>query len=122
MHHCKVMIVDGLWTSVGSTNFDSRFFSVNDEANLNVLNAFFAEAQRAAFDADLRLPRRVTLEDWECRGWLHKLLDALASTYFAVVSRVRASGISVRKCLRTQMHLAHKVGWNQGLKSIFVPD
>src|SRR6185295_582238 len=32
MFHCKVMVVDGLWTSVGSTNFDTRSFSTNDEA------------------------------------------------------------------------------------------
>jgi len=80
MYHCKVMIVDGLWTSVGSTNFDSRSFSVNDEANLNVLDAPFALAQRAIFDADLRLSRRVTLAEWESRGWRDKLLDALAGT------------------------------------------
>ena len=35
MYHCKVMIVDGLWTTVGSTNFDPRSFSLNDEANVN---------------------------------------------------------------------------------------
>ena len=80
MYHCKVMIVDGLWTSVGSTNFDSRSFSVNDEANLNVLDAPFAETQRATFDADLQLSRRVTLEEWENRSWTDKLLDALAGT------------------------------------------
>ena len=74
------MIVDGLWTSVGSTNFDSRSFSVNDEANLNVLDAPFAETQRATFDADLQLSRRVTLEEWENRSWTDKLLDALAGT------------------------------------------
>ena len=80
MYHCKVMIVEGLWTSVGSTNFDSRSFSVNDEANLNVLDASFAEAQRATFDADIRLSHRVTLAEWEARGWREKLLNALART------------------------------------------
>ena len=80
MYHCKVMIVDGLWTSVGSTNFDSRSFSVNDEANLNVLDASFAAEQRTTFDADLRLSRRVTLDEWEGRGWIDKSLDALAGT------------------------------------------
>ena len=42
MYHSKVMIVDGLWTSVGSTNFDNRSFRLNDEANLNVLDEEFA--------------------------------------------------------------------------------
>jgi cardiolipin synthase len=43
MFHCKVLIVDELWVSVGSTNFDSRSFKLNDEANLNVYNQQFAE-------------------------------------------------------------------------------
>ena len=42
MYHTKVMIVDDLWVSVGSTNFDSRSFQLNDEANLNVLDPEFA--------------------------------------------------------------------------------
>ena len=80
MYHCKVMIVDGLWTSVGSTNFDSRSFSVNDEANLNVYSAEFAREQVANFERDLRQSHRVTLDEWEKRPWGDKLLDALAGT------------------------------------------
>ena len=38
MFHCKVMVVDGLWSSVGTTNFDNRSFQLNAEANLNVLD------------------------------------------------------------------------------------
>ena len=45
MYHCKVMVVDGLWTSVGSTNFDSRSFRLNDEANLNVFDEEFASQE-----------------------------------------------------------------------------
>ena len=36
MYHCKVLVVDDLWVSVGSTNFDDRSFRLNDEANLNI--------------------------------------------------------------------------------------
>ena len=80
MYHCKVMIVDELWTSVGSTNFDSRSFSVNDEANLNVHDGGFAREQVAIFERDLKASRRVTLDEWEKRPWSDKLLDALAGT------------------------------------------
>src|SRR6185503_18770981 len=45
MYHTKVMVVDDLWTSVGSTNFDNRSFRLNDEANLNILDAQFALEQ-----------------------------------------------------------------------------
>ncbi len=78
MYHCKVMIVDELWTSVGSTNFDSRSFSVNDEANLNVLDAGFARAQVANFERDLQASRRVTLDGWAGRPWTTKAGDACA--------------------------------------------
>ena len=61
MYHCKVMIVDGLMTSVGSTNFDVRSFRLNDEANLNIYDAGFAARQTRVFEADLTQSRRVTL-------------------------------------------------------------
>jgi cardiolipin synthase len=72
MYHCKVLVVDGLWTSVGSTNFDNRSFRLNDEANLNVLDAEFARRQIADFERDLARSRRITLEEWENRPWTEK--------------------------------------------------
>lgn len=79
MYHAKIMIVDGQWVSVGSTNFDNRSFSINDEANLNVYDAAFARDQIEVFERDLALSRRVTLEEWRSRAWLDKALDFGAS-------------------------------------------
>jgi cardiolipin synthase len=73
--HVKVMIVDGLWVSTGSTNFDSRSFSTNDEANLNVYDRAFAEAQQRIFAADLARSRRITLEEWERRPLSERLWE-----------------------------------------------
>jgi cardiolipin synthase len=73
--HCKVMVVDDLWVSVGSTNFDSRSFSVNDEANLNVYDRDFAAEQARIFEADLKRSRRVTYEEWANRPWTEKLWE-----------------------------------------------
>ena len=73
MYHCKVMIVDGLMTSVGSTNFDMRSFRLNDEANLNVYDAGFAARQTQVFEADLKQSRKVTLQAWQSRPWREKL-------------------------------------------------
>jgi cardiolipin synthase len=67
MFHCKLMIVDGLMTSVGSTNFDVRSFRLNDEANLNVYDAHFAERMTRVFEADLARSRRTTLDQWLAR-------------------------------------------------------
>jgi len=64
MYHCKVMIVDDYLVSVGSTNFDSRSFRLNDEANLNIYDEAFAREQTALFIQDLAKSRRVTFADW----------------------------------------------------------
>lgn len=62
MFHCKYMVVDDLWTSVGSSNFDSRSFRLNAEANLNVLNADFAAQQVRVFEKDKAQSKEITLD------------------------------------------------------------
>jgi cardiolipin synthase len=83
MYHCKVMIVDGLLVSVGSTNFDSRSFKLNDEANLNIFNAQFAQEQTRNFENDLRHSKRVTFSDWKNRPWSDQAIEYLASRFGA---------------------------------------
>jgi cardiolipin synthase len=78
MFHCKVMVVDDCWTSVGSTNFDNRSFRLNDEANLNVLDKEFAEEQAAIFEQDKQRCRRIALEEWQRRPWREKMVEWLA--------------------------------------------
>jgi cardiolipin synthase len=78
MYHCKVMVVDEQWVSVGSTNFDSRSFRLNDEANLNVYDAEFAARQAEIFRADLACSRRVSLEAWRRRPWREKVGERAA--------------------------------------------
>ena len=73
--HCKVMVVDGVWVSVGSTNFDTRSFSTNDEANLNVYDRRFASEQLHIFAQDLERSRRITLEEWERRPFTERLWE-----------------------------------------------
>ncbi|TFW09767.1 cardiolipin synthase B [Oxalobacteraceae bacterium OM1] len=79
MYHVKMLLADSSWVSVGSTNFDQRSFAINDEANLNVHDAAFAEAQARHFEDDLRQSRRITLEAWQSRPWSDKALDFAAS-------------------------------------------
>jgi cardiolipin synthase A/B len=78
MFHVKVLIVDGLWTSVGSTNFDNRSFSMNDEANLNVLDAEFAAEQERIFAEDKLRAVRITLEAWRERPRSERLGEWLS--------------------------------------------
>jgi cardiolipin synthase len=79
MFHCKVMVVDGIWTSVGSTNFDNRSFALNDEANLNIYDRDFALQQVRIFEEDLKRSRRITLEEWQNRPWTEKLTEYAAT-------------------------------------------
>ena len=71
----KVMVVDELWVSVGSTNFDNRSFRLNDEANLNIHDATFAARQAEIFRNDLSRAREVTLEAWRRRPWREKATE-----------------------------------------------
>jgi len=77
MYHCKGMIVDQLLVSVGSTNLDNRSFRLNDEANLNVYDAAFAQRQTHVFEDDIRRSRRVTYEAWLERPWSEKLHEKM---------------------------------------------
>jgi len=77
MYHCKVMIVDQRLVSVGSTNFDNRSFRLNDEANLNVYDAAFAQRQTRVFEDDIRRSRRVTYEDWQNRPLKERVAERI---------------------------------------------
>ena len=79
MYHVKVMVVDDRWTSVGSTNFDSRSFRLNDEANLNILDPVFAKGQAGVFEQDRAKSRGVTIEAWRRRPVGERLAERLAA-------------------------------------------
>lgn len=81
MFHCKVLVVDDLWTSVGSTNFDNRSFKLNDEANLNVLDGDLALRERATFERDKGRARRITLEEWRARPRSQRVKEWLADRF-----------------------------------------
>ena len=80
MYHCKVIIVDDVWVSVGSTNFDDRSFRLNDEANLSIHDAAFAAEQIKAFDQDLAKSRRMTRAELKDRSAAGKLFDQIAGS------------------------------------------
>lgn len=80
MYHCKVLIVDELWVSVGSTNFDDRSFRLNDEANLNIYDATFAAKQVNAFNADKENSRLMTRAEFKNRSAAGKLWDRIAES------------------------------------------
>lgn len=76
--HQKVMVVDGLWSAVGSTNFDERSFELNDEVSIGVVDAALAAQLRAAFMDDLKHTKERHLDEWKDRGLWHKTVDGVA--------------------------------------------
>jgi cardiolipin synthase len=72
------MVVDGVWATIGSTNFDNRSFALNEELNLTVYNRALAQSLEAAFAEDLRHSRRVTYEEWDARGFKEKFFELFA--------------------------------------------
>ena len=87
MFHCKVIIVDDMWVSVGSTNFDDRSFRLNDEANLNIYDTTFAAEQVKVFEADKAKARLMTRSEFKTRSKLGKLVDRIAGAAAAAALR-----------------------------------
>jgi len=79
MFHAKVLVIDDLLVSVGSTNFDDRSFHLNDEATLNIFDQRFARRQEEIFERDLRQSHPVPLEEWRSRPLLEKLWEHAAA-------------------------------------------
>lgn len=67
MIHAKVLVIDELWSVVGSTNFDNRSFGINDEVNLAVRDPALAARLEIDTARDLKESRRVSLDEWEHR-------------------------------------------------------
>ena len=76
--HQKIAVVDGLWSLVGSTNFDDRSFDINDEVSVGMIDPAVAAELARAFKADLRDCREVRLDAWRRRGFVDKGLDVMS--------------------------------------------
>jgi len=75
MLHAKTAVIDGVWSTIGSTNIDMRSFLHNDEVNAVVLSAEFAARMEALFERDLRESVEITAEEWSRRGVRSRLRE-----------------------------------------------
>ncbi len=81
MLHHKTMVVDGLWATVGTTNFDNRSFAHNEENNVCLCDEDFSRELNEMFEQDAARCERVDLETWRNRPLRDKVLQALASLF-----------------------------------------
>lgn len=75
MYHCKIMIVDDAFLTIGSVNFDNRSFGINDEVNINVLDPGVVRTARQMFEDDVRHSRPLTFEEFRARPTWQKVID-----------------------------------------------
>ncbi|OWW22150.1 cardiolipin synthase [Noviherbaspirillum denitrificans] len=73
MLHAKTAVIDGVWSTIGSTNIDMRSFLHNDEVNAVVLSAEFADRMEALFERDLQQSVEITADTWSRRGLRSRL-------------------------------------------------
>jgi cardiolipin synthase len=76
--HSKTALIDGVWSSVGSSNLDWRSALDNDEVNAVVLGREFAQQMQAMFAADLAASDAIDLERWERRPLLFRFKELIA--------------------------------------------
>ena len=75
MIHAKTFVVDGVWSSIGTLNFDNRSLALNNESNLVALDGSLATAMTAMFFDDLALSTEIKLDQFQQRSWREKLLE-----------------------------------------------
>jgi cardiolipin synthase A/B len=79
MLHSKTIVADGVWSTIGSMNFDNRSMAFNNESNLVVLDSGFGAKMDSVFLDDLRYSKEITLEEFRRRPIWSKLLESGAT-------------------------------------------
>ncbi|MDZ5456694.1 phospholipase D-like domain-containing protein [Azohydromonas lata] len=79
--HAKTAVIDGVWSTVGSTNLDWRSFLHNQELNAVVLGATFGARMREVFSRDLAASRRLDAEEWKRRPLAERLKEQAAKVW-----------------------------------------
>ena len=77
--HAKTMVVDGVFGTIGSTNFDNRSFSLNDEFNMTFHDQEVAKEMEGVFRDDLKRSRSISYEEWKKRPYRERFVGWLGS-------------------------------------------
>jgi cardiolipin synthase len=79
--HAKTAVIDGVWSTVGSSNLDWRSFVHNFEVNVVILGADFAKELEALFGRDVAAADEITLDAWNARGLGTRLKETFARVW-----------------------------------------
>jgi cardiolipin synthase len=81
MMHAKTMVVDGIWTTIGSSNFDDRSFRLNDEVNVNIHDESIAAQMEQMFFEDLARSEEITTPRWLKRSLMDRVKERVAGWF-----------------------------------------
>jgi len=81
MMHAKTMVVDGIWSTIGSSNFDDRSFRLNDEVNVNVYDQGIATQMEKMFFEDLARSEEITTRRWLRRPYFDRMKETVAAWF-----------------------------------------
>jgi cardiolipin synthase A/B len=76
--HAKTAVIDGIWSTVGSSNWDYLSFVHNDEANAVILGRDFGQQMEDLFQQDLQHARFITLRQWQARPLGERFMGTLS--------------------------------------------
>jgi cardiolipin synthase len=79
--HAKTAVVDGVWSTVGSSNLDSRSALHNDEVNVVVFGADFGRQMELQFESDIQNSRAIPLDAWRQRPLYRKFLETISRPF-----------------------------------------
>jgi cardiolipin synthase A/B len=79
--HTKSAVIDGVWSTVGSTNLDWRSLAYNDELNAVILGPEFAQRMKAIFERDLANSEAITPEKWRKRPFMDRVKETAAVNF-----------------------------------------
>jgi len=79
--HAKTAVIDGVWSTVGSSNVDWRSFLHNDEVSAIVLGADFGTEMEKLFQTDLAHAKRITPEAWAERGLGRRVMEWIGQIF-----------------------------------------
>jgi cardiolipin synthase len=81
MMHAKAVVADGIWSSIGSMNFDNRSIAFNNESNIVAWDRAFGALMDSTFFDDLRYSREIHLTEFKRRPWAERMVELGATAF-----------------------------------------
>ena len=85
MLHSKTAVIDGVWSTVGSTNLDQLSFLDNNEINAIILDTDFAEAMEGLFNNDIAASEEITRNAWSQRPLRDRVKELFSRLFSGVL-------------------------------------